>query len=50
MKPGGIVQRGLSDGRAKMDSRDVKVLFVTLVASMADLTRAMQISALELAP
>jgi hypothetical protein len=40
--PGDMVQRGLGDGRAMMDSRWVDVLSGAVAASMVDLERAMQ--------
>jgi hypothetical protein len=39
--PGDMVQRGLGDGRAMMDSRWVAVLSGAIAASMVDLERAM---------
>jgi hypothetical protein len=42
------VQWGLGGGHVKMDSRRMEALSGAMAASMADLARAMRISALEM--
>jgi hypothetical protein len=47
--PSSMVQHGLGDKCAKMDSHRVEAMASVMVASMADLVRSMRISILELA-